>query len=69
MSNKWRRYVSGASLAPVSMYLEEPPATAAITFRDTDTLTFTAGPNRDFQRFMRTGQSDVHTLRGAGERD
>lgn len=49
---------------PVSMYLDEPPETGAMTFRDTDTMAFTAGPDVDFKRFVHTGKSIVHTGRG-----
>ena len=49
---------------PVSMYLDEEPEMAAMTFRDTDTMTFTAGPDVDFRRFIHTGKTDVHTGRG-----
>ena len=59
------KFVKGAETAnPVSMYLDEEPVNEAMTFRDTDTMTFTAGPNVDFKRFVHTGHSSVHTGRG-----
>ena len=59
------KFVKGSEQPPpVSMYLDEEPELSALTFRDTDTMTFTAGPNVDFKRFVHTGKTIVHTGRG-----
>jgi len=34
-----------------------------MTFRDADTMRFTAGPNVDFKRFTHTAHTDVHTVK------
>ena len=45
----------------------EQPEEGMMTFRDTDTMAFTAGPNVDFQRFVHTGHSLVHTGTACGD--